>query len=260
MLSIIIPCFNHTDTLRRAVASAETVRGVGEIIIVDDCSTDEACPAQITSLCAEFPRVRGMRNEVNSGPGASRNRGVRESTGTYVTFLDADDELINPAFFEEALEVMEQDSRIRAVKANMEFFDPVKGWLLPAYDPRYVSVILSSSCAMVIKTDAFMIMGGFPESPLFRGQNGGEDVAFMQALMGLFDPLGKVNTTSYRVWSREGSHLDRFLATTRMSKTSFEFVGTATEDLVPLESAINDYKAQCAIRVASKTNSTSSVK
>jgi hypothetical protein len=57
-----------------------------EIIVVDDGSTD----ATLDIGAGYGQKVRVLRQE-NRGPGAARNRGLREATGDYVAFLDSDD-------------------------------------------------------------------------------------------------------------------------------------------------------------------------
>jgi hypothetical protein len=84
---------------------------------------------------------------------------------------------------------------------------------------------------MVMRRNHFLKMGGFPEDPVFRGPSGGEGVAFMQAVMAHFQPLARIEQPGYRVWSKSGSHVDRFLASTRLTKAgAFEFVaGNSTQ-------------------------------
>lgn len=59
-----------------------------ELLVVDDASTDNG-PELVASL--GDPRVRLVRNAVNSGRAASANRGYDEARGTYIAVLDADD-------------------------------------------------------------------------------------------------------------------------------------------------------------------------
>ena len=62
-------------------------RPAKEIVVVDDASTDRT-----VEIARSFgDRVKVLVNEVNSGPGHSRNAGVAASTGDYLAFLDADD-------------------------------------------------------------------------------------------------------------------------------------------------------------------------
>jgi glycosyltransferase involved in cell wall biosynthesis len=77
-LSVIIPGYNEEQniesTIRRSVASLQTMVGQFEIILIDDCSRDRT--AQIAdSLAREFPVLLVVRNEVNRGQGGCLKRG-----------------------------------------------------------------------------------------------------------------------------------------------------------------------------------------
>ena len=60
-----------------------------ELIVVDDCSDDDT-PAIVDEVCAETDRVRLLRNDRNRGKGFSVARGMREASGAYRVFIDAD--------------------------------------------------------------------------------------------------------------------------------------------------------------------------
>ena len=96
-VSVVIPHYNHSHILPRAVASvlAERMTGV-EIIIVDDGST-EACEGVLAALEAADPSVRVIRCQKNQGAPAALNVGLAEARGEFVNFLGADDLLI-PGF------------------------------------------------------------------------------------------------------------------------------------------------------------------
>jgi glycosyltransferase involved in cell wall biosynthesis len=87
-VSVVIPTYQHGRYLGRAVAS---VRAQGrddlEIVVVDDGSTDET-PRVLAELAG--PDLRAIRVS-HAGRTAARNRGIRESRGEWVAFLDADD-------------------------------------------------------------------------------------------------------------------------------------------------------------------------
>jgi glycosyltransferase involved in cell wall biosynthesis len=87
LVSVIIPVFNRESTIVDAVESvlAQTYKNL-EIIVVDDGSTD----ATVDALQPYNDRIR-LICQKNAGPSAARNRGVRESTGGIVAFLDSDD-------------------------------------------------------------------------------------------------------------------------------------------------------------------------
>lgn len=93
-VSVILPTYNRTAVLRRAIRSvlAQTF-APAEVIVVDDASTED-----VGSLVASFEdtRIRHLRLERQSGPGVARNHGVMEARHEWVAFQDSDDEwLIN---------------------------------------------------------------------------------------------------------------------------------------------------------------------
>lgn len=89
-ISVVIPAFNRVGLVLRAVDSAlNQSYPVHEVIVVDDCSTDDT--AQLVES-VDDPRVRVIRNEVNSGACKSRNVGIIAATGEYIALLDSDDE------------------------------------------------------------------------------------------------------------------------------------------------------------------------
>jgi glycosyltransferase involved in cell wall biosynthesis len=93
VVSVVIPLYNQARYLAVAIESvlAQTV-AAGEILVVDDGSTDDP-----GTVAARYPGVRYLRQE-NRGTSAARNRGVRESRGDILVFLDADDRLLPEAF------------------------------------------------------------------------------------------------------------------------------------------------------------------
>lgn len=89
--SIIIPAYNRSRSIGRAVGSclAQDMEAI-EVIVVDDGSTDDT-PHQVAKFMD--PRVVYVRQE-NAGASAARNRGARVARGKYLAFLDSDDEFL----------------------------------------------------------------------------------------------------------------------------------------------------------------------
>ncbi len=100
LVSIIIPCYNGEAFIQEAIMSAlaQTYPRV-EVLVVDDGSTDRSA-----EIARAFP-IRYLHQE-NCGLTASRNRGIRESRGSYLIFLDADDRLL-PEAVEAGLNVLQ---------------------------------------------------------------------------------------------------------------------------------------------------------
>lgn len=86
-VSVVIPTYNRAKYLKQALDSvlAQTHKDL-EIIVVDDSSKDNT--AEVVSSYG--PQVRYIVQE-NRERGAARNRGIDESRGDYVAFLDSDD-------------------------------------------------------------------------------------------------------------------------------------------------------------------------
>src|SRR5260370_42131836 len=89
--SVIIPSRNRASLVQRAIRSAlNQERPALEVIVVDDGSEDET-----GSVVQElFPTVRYLRQEVNLGVGAARNRGLAEARGGWARLLEDDDTLL----------------------------------------------------------------------------------------------------------------------------------------------------------------------
>lgn len=222
LVSVILPCYNDGGNLRRAVDSCLKQRHLHEVIIVDDCSTDSSFDVA-TSLCDIDSRIAVFATPKNSGPAGARNYGVTFATGHYLCFLDSDDEFLD-GYFSESVALLEGQSEIRVIKPEQEFCDPVKGGFLPKSDPRHQSLMLSSVTGLMMVLEDFNRIGGFPEDSVFRGPLGGEDVAFMEAVKEYLKPIGRIEHACYRVWNRPDSHVEKFLANTRLIGESFEFI------------------------------------
>lgn len=91
-LSVIMPCYNVEDTLRRAIDSVlmQEVDFEFEIIVIDDASTD-ATGSIAQAYSANHPNIRCLKNPQNSGNAHSFYRGLCAARGDYFCVLDGDD-------------------------------------------------------------------------------------------------------------------------------------------------------------------------
>ena len=93
LVSIIIPFYNSEKYLKRSLDSVvfQSYKNL-DIILIDDKSTDDSL-----SICKTYQkndgRIRIFKNDINKGPGGSRNLGLKNAMGEYVYFMDSDDEL-----------------------------------------------------------------------------------------------------------------------------------------------------------------------
>lgn len=93
-ISVIIPVYNAASTIKKCIRSVlnQSEHDL-EVIVIDDASNDlsENIVHQIALVDC---RVKYIRQDKNRGPAAARNKGIDYATGEYVTFVDADDELL----------------------------------------------------------------------------------------------------------------------------------------------------------------------
>jgi len=92
LLSVVVPVYNGTLYLPQLVDSLLAQERVpDEVIFVDDGSTDDSS-AMINRLGAGLASLRVIRQK-NQGQAVARNVGMRQATGRYLAFVDADDVL-----------------------------------------------------------------------------------------------------------------------------------------------------------------------
>ena len=94
LISIIIPCYNAVPYIDRCFASiaAQTI-GLDklEVILVDDCSTDNTWE-KLTAIEAAYPEsVMIIHCDENGHLGRARNIGMEYASAPYIGFIDADD-------------------------------------------------------------------------------------------------------------------------------------------------------------------------
>jgi glycosyltransferase involved in cell wall biosynthesis len=88
-ISVIIPAYNSSKFIKRVVTSVllQTYENF-ELVIVDDCSTDNT-----VELVESFTdkRIKIVKHQQNTGAGVARQSGLKEATGEFIMFIDSDD-------------------------------------------------------------------------------------------------------------------------------------------------------------------------
>jgi glycosyltransferase involved in cell wall biosynthesis len=165
-VSVVIPNYNCARFLPETLESvfAQTC-GDLEVIVVDDGSTDGSQEV----LKAFTDRVRIIHQE-NQGVSAARNRGIRESRGEFIAFLDADD-LWHPEKLAKQLQLFENPA-VGLVHCAVEYVDeqnrPLgtnftgrRGRVLKAIALLQGTVVLAGGSTAVVRREAFEKVGGF---------------------------------------------------------------------------------------------------
>lgn len=170
-VSVVVPACNAERFIKSTLATAlgQTLRDI-EVIVIDDGSKDQSA-AVVRGVIAQDSRVRLIEQE-NTGLAGARNRGIRESRGGLIAFLDHDD-LWHPDKL--ALQVALLDSQPLAGLAScysavIDEEHKCLGWRFGGnangivYDEVLVWDMISGGSVALIRRAAFDVVGLFDES------------------------------------------------------------------------------------------------
>lgn len=119
-ISVIIPCYNYGHLIAETLDSllTQTYTDI-EVIVINDGSTDNT-ENVVNEYAQKDNRVKYYKY-INTGLGASRNRGLEKATGDYIQFLDADDLLENRKF-EIQLQIFKDNPQVDVVYSSVRYF------------------------------------------------------------------------------------------------------------------------------------------
>lgn len=163
MISIIIPCYNHAQTLRETIDSVmASDYDQWEAIIVNDGSTDDS--EAVGQSCAALDTRIHYISQPNSGPSAARNNAIRHSAGKYILPLDADD-LIHPSYIGKAVAYLDSHEECALYYCRAEFFGSKQG-PFQAYWTCYRDMLIVNSvfASSVYRRKDYDRIGGYDES------------------------------------------------------------------------------------------------
>lgn len=169
-LSIIIPTYNRADKISRAIMSILLQEYKDyELIIVDDCSTDDT---EKVVKNFEDERIFYYKLERNLGAAGARNYGVNKSRGKYIAFHDSDDEWL-PGKLTKQMSYMKEHPNYCMVYSKMHIMrkdiegdfpnDSIDGEL---EGDIFSSLLIRNTIGaptMLLKKGCFNELGGFDE-------------------------------------------------------------------------------------------------
>jgi glycosyltransferase involved in cell wall biosynthesis len=196
LISVIITNYNYGRYLRQAIDSAlrQTYPNV-EVIVVDDGSQDDS--AEVAKSYGEKVRFISQQNQ---GVSVARNRGVEESAGEFVAFLDADDFWFPEKLQKQAEQLMADldlglvHSGIQEINgdgAKLEtIIEGMEGWVAREMLLFERPVIHSLGSTGLIRRSAFDAVGGFdPELSTSADWDFCYQVALRQRIGFIAEPL-----------------------------------------------------------------------
>ncbi|MBN1591770.1 MAG: glycosyltransferase [Candidatus Coatesbacteria bacterium] len=178
-LSVVIPVYNAHETLGKTLAAAFASDYPDfEVIVVDDCSTDQS-----REIAGQFP-ARLIRQPRNSGVASARNKGAEEAKGEIIVFIDSDI-VLAPDSLRKFADAFLSDPEIQVVGGVMASALADKRWgvtfiglkSVHILDARHKGKAQYESCcfpsyAGAVTKGAFEEVGGFDTS---LAGIGGED-------------------------------------------------------------------------------------
>ncbi|MFT5443378.1 MAG: glycosyltransferase involved in cell wall biosynthesis [Myxococcota bacterium] len=172
-LSVVIPLYNHPDVVVRAIDSVlQQTRAPDEVVVVDDCSTDDSAQV-IERIAAANSSVRLIRSEKNQGTPRATNKGFEAARGDYVYGLSADD-FVMPGFFARAMPALERHPNVgltygdfltvtqgREVLERSPSLPPVEAYYAPdeLSDVLYGDILEARGA--IFERNALLSCGGF---------------------------------------------------------------------------------------------------
>ena len=90
LVSIVMPTYNAVLYIKDAIDSVRNqTYSEWELLIVDDCSTDNT--EEVVKTYLRDSRIHYLKNSENRGAAVSRNKALKAAKGKWVAFLDSDD-------------------------------------------------------------------------------------------------------------------------------------------------------------------------
>lgn len=162
-ISVCIPSFNMGRYVGAAIESAlAQSRPPHEVIVVDDCSTDDSLAA-----IARYP-VRLIRHERNLGGALARNTAMHAATGDAMAMLDADD-LWDAGHLATVGALLDEHPTAALAASGVRLIGTRAGEMLPSFPPgaprdvlveAFTSFLLPHSNALV-RRDVLLAVGGY---------------------------------------------------------------------------------------------------
>jgi len=159
LVSIVIPTLNSAKTIRKTLESIKLLNYSNvELIVVDGKSDDGTL-----DIVKEYKNVYNLRIviEERRGRGVAYNRGVLESKGKYVAFLDSDATIATPGWISDAVKVMEIDDKVAVVFTKV--YSPPDSTIMQKAIDTFLCKGFTTANGAVYRRDAVLKVGGFNE-------------------------------------------------------------------------------------------------
>lgn len=220
IFSVIIPCYNSSATIVRALDSVvcQSMQDF-EIVIVDDGSKDNTKEVVDEFFAGKNINYKYIYQQ-NGGAGKARNTAVKNASGEYLAFLDADDEWHKDKLHIQYDQIKKYNAKFVSTTYTYDDLCEVNEVKVKQYsfDDFLVSNRTSTPCTVLSK-EVFDAVGGFSDTQRYS-----EDyflwlnVVYKEPLYMIYEPsLVKLHKSAYgdsglssRLWEMEKGELGNF--------------------------------------------------
>ncbi len=213
LVSIVIPTYSRPTTLKRAIDSGlkQTYDNI-EIIVVDDNDKDSIHRKETENLINKKyqnnPKVKYLKMPKNGGACKTRNFGIKNAKGEYITFLD-DDDIYFPNNIEKEIEFITKnnydmifcdvehyyvDTKEKYINSYKKNFDLTRKGLLK----KILVDVISGTTGYVYKKEVLEDLGGFYDIPASQ-----EYILLLNTIVGNYK-IGYFNFVGSRSYFHSG--------------------------------------------------------
>lgn len=218
--SIVIPTYNRADFILNTLDTvfAQTFKDF-EVIVVDNCSTDNTL--EILQTLIEEKKIRFIQHDKNYERAKSRNTGMRNAKGKYLTFLDSDD-FMYPNNLKDAYDYIQANPEKKVLHNLYELVNEKKE---KVYDYSFQK--LKNPLKQIAEGNFLSCIGVFIHKDIYTSVfwdetpelTGSEDYEFWLRVLGNFPDLGRIEKVNNGILD----HANRSVNTLQISQAEKRF-------------------------------------
>ena len=231
-VSVVVPVYNTSFYLRECLDSLvnQTLNDI-ELIIINGCSNDKSLEI-MSEYHKKYKNIVIINNKKNMGIGYTRNTGINNSNGKYITFIDSDDHVDNN--YLEELYNYSEDNNLDITVCNVKRVDDNNNFISYEQDikdfdisnlkdnPNLLLDINMGPCNKLFKKSLFD-----SEDVRFDEKLKYEDIYLIPMLIMNANKIGKLNDVYYHYVIHSNSE------TTTMDERVF--------DIIKIMKKVNNY-------------------
>ena len=239
LISVLIPTYNVERYVEQAIRSIleQTYSNI-ELIIVDDCSTDNTYQI-LEKLSKEDSRIKLQKNEENLKICKTLNKGLSVASGNYIARMDGDD-VSRPDRLEKLKTFLDNNPEIDLVGSQTELIDEdgrVLSQKKHLRTPRFITFGNKFMCSVLhiwlCRREVYDRLGGYREIPysedydfLLRGENAGFKYANIEDYVyEVRTRQGNTATTNGLVQRKTAQYVQQIHKLEKAGKKGFDPIG-----------------------------------